>query len=234
MRVSYLRVLQPSESFKLTGLSKVAETFGHKLTIVRSDPSSEARIAAWQSLHEDLQESDAFVVSDDTLLYDKTMAQTLHARIDSGARVLMLLEENCLELQNSFLAPYDLAGTRIRVRSRTSPLVKFDRAGGSLRDFRLFAGVETVSAQQPNAIWYGGESLPVLVRAEDVVVSDGLTDLPANWNARELASMAAWHSANGGGVLAISGNYFADPYVGATGIEWPGICLLYTSDAADE
>jgi hypothetical protein len=97
------------------------------------------------------------------------------------------------------------------------------RSAEQFRDVRLFAGVESVEAQQPNAIWYGGDSLPVLVASDEYLALNGETDLPSDWNARELASIAAWHGPDGGGVLAMSGGYVHDPYIGGTGIEWPGI-----------
>ena len=88
---------------------------------------------------------------------------------------------------------------------------------------RLFAGVDEVQIGLPNAVWYGGDSLPVLVADDRYPVSDGESDLPSDWNARELACAAAWHGADQGGVLAMSGNYFLDPFDGFTGLHFPGI-----------
>jgi hypothetical protein len=170
-----------------------------------------------------LDESDAFFMPDDTICYSEDYVKCLHGRIQSGARVLVRLDENHLERQNAFLAKYDLTGTKVRIRSPLTPTIVLKRSADCFRDVRLFAGVDEVRIQHPNAIWYGGESLPVLIADDEYLAIDGEKDLPLDWNARELACIAAWHGSAHGGVLAMSGGYFHDPYDGPTGVRWPGI-----------
>jgi hypothetical protein len=170
-----------------------------------------------------LDDADAFFMPDDTLLYNEDYTNRLRDHIKAGARLLVRLDENCLDRQNAFLAKYDLTGTNVRIRSVSMPRVILKRSADCFRDVRLFAGVDEVQIQGPNAIWYGGESLPVLVADDQYVAIDGEKDLPLDWNARELPCIGAWHGLEHGGVLAMSGGYFHDPYDGPTGVRWPGI-----------
>ncbi len=224
MIIGLLTILGPRDSFRYLRLSELAKERGAEFRVVRqaADGSDETR-AAWVRLRSLLDEADAFLLPDDYPLLVEEYAQLLHDRVRSGARVLVRLNENDLDCQNAFLAKYDLTGTTVRIRSQSTPLIRLERSPDHYRDVRLFAGVDEVQIQHPNAVWYGGGSLPVLVADDRYLAIDGRSDLPGDWNARELACAAAWHGQNHGGVLAVSGGYFEDPYLGATGVEWPGI-----------
>jgi hypothetical protein len=226
MIIGYLTSLSPRDRFWYERFSALARDMGAEVRVVRqSSDGVEATRSAWTQLKGVLTQADAFFLPDDTLLMVDECAHLLHERVRSGARLLVRLNENCLRLQNTFLAKYDLTGTSVRIRSPITPLVRLKRSPDHFRDVRLFVGVDEVQIQHPNAIWYGGESLPVLVADDRYLAIDGETDLPGDWNARELACAAAWHGGHRAGVLAISGGYFEDPFDGATGIHWPGINL---------
>lgn len=221
MLIAYLAALNPTERYLYTRLSEIAKDMGAEIRYARLEGQDFEALT--KAFRRGLDEADAFFMPDDTVLYSEDYTVQLHDRIKAGARVLMRLDENCLDRQNAFLAKYDLTGTRLRIRSESTPTVLLKRSADCFRDVRLFAGVEDVQIQHPNAIWYGGESLPVLVADETYLVVDGEKDLPVDWNARELSCIAAWHGLEHGGVLAMSGGYFHDPYDGPTGIRWLGI-----------
>jgi len=224
MIIGFLTILSPRDRFWYERFSALAREMGAEMRVVReAGDGVEAARLAWTQLKGLISETDAFFLPDDTLLMVEEYAQLLHERVQSGARLLVRLNENCLRLQNTFLAKYDLTGTTVRIRSRSTPLISLKRSPDNYRDVRLFVSVDEVRIQNPNAIWYGGESLPVLVADDQYLAIDGETDFPSDWNARELACAAAWHGAKRAGVLAISGGYFEDPFDGATGIHWPGI-----------
>ena len=224
MKIALLNVLSPNDRFIYGSLTQLATELDIDFEYVREqDDSDESALEAWGKLRKLIDESDAFFLTDSRVLQVPQYVEAIHKRIAGGARLLIRLNENDIEAHNAFLARYELISTRVRIRSRFTPTIDFTRSADSFRDFRLFSGIEKVTAQQPNAIWYGGESLPILVGADEGLVSDGRTDLEVDWNTRELASMAGWQSDNGGGVLAVSGNYLGDHYAGTTGVEWPGI-----------
>ncbi len=224
MIIGYLSILSTRDRFPYGRLSELAGDAGNELRFVReTDDTPQAMHLAWAHLRGILNDADAFFMPNDYPLLLEEYARLLHDRIRSGARVLVRLNVNSLDHQNAFLASYDLTGTTVRIRSQSTPLIRLERTPDHYRDSRLFAGVDEVQIQHPNAVWYGGDSLPVLVADDRYLTVDGDSDLPSNWNARELACVAAWQGTGGGGVLAMSGGYFEDPYGGVTGIEWPGI-----------
>lgn len=224
MLIAYLAALGPKDRFCYQRLSDLAKEMGSDIRFVRAvDYDEDSVQSAWTAFAQLLREADAFFMPDDTVAYSEEYTEQLYERVEAGSRLLVRLDENYLDRQNAFLSKFDLTGTRVRIRSVSSRLVTLRRSADTFRDVRLFGGVEEVEVQQPNAIWYGGESLPVLVADNQYLAINGETDLPSDWNARELACAAAWHGAGQGGVLAMSGAYFSDPYEGATGVHWPGI-----------
>lgn len=224
MKIAYLNPLSPEDSFNYNKLTELARAQSIEIEVVRQESHSEQSLReAWKRVRELIDTSDAFFLANTPVIRVNEFVEAIHKRIAGGTRLLIRLDENDIDAQNSFLARYDLSSTRVRVRSRFTPTIEFSRSADCFRDFRLFANVDKVTAQQPNAIWYGGESLPILVGADEGLTSDGRTDFPADWNLREIASFAGWQQENGGSVMAIAGNYFSDPYLGATGVEWPGI-----------
>ena len=225
MRIAYCEMTDPKERFRYRGLQELASSMNISLERCGFESHADAEMqACWTQFQGLVDEAESLFIPNGTVFLYPGMFDLLHARIAAGARAVILLDENDLESQNAFLSQYDLTGTRIRIRKDGSPTVRFSRSGDCLRDLRMFVGVDEVLVQQPNAIWYGGESYPFLVGGDDTVsVSDGETDFLVDWNSRELASIAAWHSADGGGVLAIAGNCLTDAYTGITGHSFPGI-----------
>jgi hypothetical protein len=117
-----------------------------------------------------------------------------------------------------------LSATTIRISfNGQTDNVPIKRDPHSFRDPLLLAGVDEVTIDGPYAIWYGGESLPVLIGTEAHLAIDWITDFPADWNGRELACMAIWYGSSGGAVLFLAGSLFHDSYTGPTGKVFPGI-----------
>ena len=224
MLVVYLGVLGQNDRFGLQRFSQLAKDVGTgtAMRVAAEDlPSIQSAWAELAELAADGQKPPSSCRMTAYVL--RGYMSLLYQRIGAGSRLLVNINPNTLERQNAFLSRFDLTGTQVRIRSSTSHLIVLDRSAGAFRDFRLFGGVDQVQIQQPNAIWYGGDSLPVLVADGPFLTVNAETDLPSEWNARELACIAAWHGAGFGGVLAVSGNFFGDPYDGPTGLHWPGI-----------
>lgn len=191
---------------------------------VRTDSFDAASFErACKSFQQLFSEANAFILQDDSVLDDSKFVAQIHARIQAGARLLIQIGEAFLDRQNAFLSKYDLTGTKIRIQNNAGPAGLIKRSADSFRDSRLFAGVDEVQIQCPNAVWYGGESLPVLIADDQFTVVDGESDFPADWNGRDLACAASWHGKNQGGVLAMSGVYFRDPFEDLSGYRWPCI-----------
>jgi hypothetical protein len=185
--------------------------------------------AAWTKTEQLLEEADAFIVGD-RYFFERTphLALRFHERIRDGARAIVWPQGGTpegLDSWSRFLAPYDLTGTTVGiVGSRGNRLnVTLKRSDDSFRHPALFTGVEEVKIDAPFAIWYGGESWPVLVASESHSAVEVTTDLPANWNARELACMAVWYGEKGGAILAVLGELFSDPCTDLFGQDRQGI-----------
>lgn len=189
-------------------------------------------VKALQKTRHLLETADAFIVQDNifSLYPEYADAALLHQRIAQGRRLLIFpsvftasgsgTEKTfpMLEWWNSFLARYDMSATTIKVSFENRiDNVPINRDAHSFRDPALFAGVDQVCLEDPGAIWYGGESLPVLIATDKHLVVDWDTDLVADWNGREIACMAAWHGDKGGAVLLCAGSLFHDAYIGYHG-----------------
>jgi hypothetical protein len=178
-----------------------------------------------------LENADAFfAVSNALFLICPEFVDVLHRRVASGSR--LLVQPNVwlasggvsnttyplLDWWNAFLAPFDLCATKLRLsfENRTDN-VPIKRDAASFRDPALFAGVDDVLFEDPGAVWYGGESLPVLIATDKHLAVDWDSDLVADWNGRDLACMAVWHGRNDGAVLFCAGSLFHDPYRGYHG-----------------
>jgi len=186
-------------------------------------------LAAWTKVERLLEEADAFIVESRGVFQNSpNLVKRFHQRIRDGARAMirpMAGNLRALEWWNGFLVPYDLTATTVNiVDSQGNRLnVSVKRSDDSFRHPALFAGIEEVIIDTPGAIWYGGESWPVLVASEAHWAVEGTTNLPANWNARELACVAAWYGEKGGAVLAVSGELFSDPCIDLFGQERLGL-----------
>jgi hypothetical protein len=186
-------------------------------------------IVAWARAWRLLKEADAFIVESPGFFETQpSLAERFHQRIRDGARAIIrpiVGHVTELEWWYGFLVPYDLAATTVNIvgaqGNRLDVSVK--RSDDSFRHPALFAGIEEVIIDTPGAIWYGGESWPVLVASEAHRVVEATPDWPADWNARELACMAAWYGENGGAVLAVLGQLFSDPCSDHFGQERLGI-----------
>lgn len=168
----------------------------------------------------------------DTLLHSREAVEAMHAVIGEGKRLFVGLDPNTLGPLNSFLDRYGIEGTHVGVFAKRHTtghprLIRITRADDarSFRDERLLEGVESVLIQQPQAIRYGGEASPVLtIPLEHAGVYDLGTDFPSTWTSPEVTCLALSEGSDGiGGVLALSGTLFHDPYAGPLGHSFPGI-----------
>jgi len=225
--------------FKFRGLSEIAGKVGHQVESVSYDGSSEGFIKACDKAAGLIEQSSAFFLPNSRIFSIEDLDHAAHARrirrrIKDGARLLVTPFINKLDNWNAFLAPYDLLVTTLRIYRREGKTlfgrdgeITIARSAHSFRDAHLFRGVHQVVLRQPVAIWYGGESLPLLMATETELPIDATTDFlpvpeppsdpqirfPPEWNARELACMAVWYGEKGGAVLASVGPVLSDPFI---------------------
>jgi hypothetical protein len=222
---------------KYVDLFRIAKDAGHDVESITHDDSDSSFLAAYQRAREVIKEASAFVIPRSAMVSNvlvhtdgdhPSLAASVQARIKDGARVLCTpwIDEPAFDRWNGFLAPYDLTVSTLRIRNRegdtlacASPetAVTIQRSAHSFRDAALFRGVDQVILKQPVAIWYGGESLPILLATDAHLPIDARTDFlpiseqrtdtpfPPEWNARELACMAIWYGENDGAVMASIG-----------------------------
>jgi hypothetical protein len=228
-----------SESFKYEGFLAIAKELGHHVESISHDGSDEDFTKAYDRAGSIIKDCSAFFLPNHRILSCKIANHPahptqLHKRVKCGARVLVTPYFDQLDKWNGFLAPYDLTVSTIRIHKSIfnkpgynfhEPVIK--RSAHTFRDARLFQGVDEVVLQSPVAIWYGGESLPILCATENEMPVDGTTDLlpnpegkvdpstglPEDWNARKLACMAIWYGESDGAVLASAGPGFSDPFI---------------------
>jgi hypothetical protein len=225
--------------FRYQGFSSIAQELGHQVKPISHDGSPDGVLRAYDEAGKLIQDASAFFIPNSLIFNCMVRDHPAHPiqirkRVESGARMLVTpyFGQPAMESWNGFLAPFDLLVTTTRIHptifnpAGVAPKdVAIKRCAHSFRDARLFQGVNEVVLHQPVAIWYGGESLPILLATENEMPIDGEKDelpipetcidpsevLPDEWNARELACMAVWCGENDGAVLASMGPGFYDP-----------------------
>jgi hypothetical protein len=204
-------------AFQYEGFSAIANRLGVQVESIAYDGSTEGFLTAWKRAERLMNEASAFFLPNELFLNSDQHPAQMHQRIAQDARVLVQLvpsSEDVMGKWNHWLARYDLTTTVVRIHGPDSdhPRVTVKRDADSFRDARLFQGVDEVVLSQPWAIWYGGESLPLLLCGAKAELATEW-DVPTEWNGRELACMAIWYGDHGGGVLASSGPAFFDPFL---------------------
>jgi hypothetical protein len=163
-------------------------------------------------------------------LCDESLVGLIREAIERGKHCLVEIGINELEQYNGFLAPYGLQGTRMGLFSAEPKegehprLIRINRPThpGAFRHPLLFDGVDAVLIQQPQVLLCNGEATPVLtVPLSEVEVTDLRTDYFQKLDVTAVS--VAGVGGSGGGVLAVSGGLFHDPYTGPTGFLFPGI-----------
>jgi hypothetical protein len=221
------------------GFCEIVRGFGHDVELLSHDGSAKGLWSAYNRARELIRDASSLFVPNSTAIFgfagedEPTLASLIRDRVSQGCRLFVQPWINDVEKWNGFLAPYDLCATSTRICKRqgnsldceATTRLTIRRSAHSFRDPSLFQGVEHVILEQPVAIWYGGDSLPVLLATEDALPIDAERDLlpvpdkpwaegdalPDAWNARELACMAVWYGENGGAVMASIGPALYDP-----------------------
>ncbi len=204
--------------FKYQGFSEIAKELDVQVESISYDGSMEGAQQAWDKATRLINEASAFFVPNSRILHSAIHPKQIRDRIAQGARFFVTpwINDDERDRWNGFLARYELTVTTIRIHSG-KPLagaggyITIKRDANSFRDPLLFQSVDEVVLSQPVAMWYGGESLPVLIANDAELAIDAEKDLPTDWNARELACMAIWRGELGA-VLASRGPVFYDPF----------------------
>src|SRR5688572_28827748 len=213
----------------------MAGKLGHEVQSISYEVSPAGYSKTYHAAREIINEATAFfvptltVIAHLTIIDQPNLASLIQDRVRDGARLFVQPwngNDHIIEKWNGFLARYDLTVTTLKICEREgnsidcgpSERLVIRRNAHSFREPMLFQGVEQVVLEQPVAIHYGGESLPVLCATDAELPIDRTTDLlpipesrwkgwmdgdplPPEWNARELACMAVWHGNNGGAVM---------------------------------
>ncbi len=222
MTLADLRWLYDAENmWRFRYFEKLAGDFGIEVASIQSPRQTPSQVIVDEAL-ELVQKADAFLLSKSSFdqLDIPAMWASVHNRISNGAGAIVLApplprREHAID---AFLAKYDITLSPVRIVNKKGAVktgneraVVFQRSPHRFRDSTIFAGVDQVTVLQPDAIWYGGESLPLLVAAEDDSCVDATTDLPSSWPPCELACFAIWSGTNGGLVLTMAGSVLHDP-----------------------
>jgi hypothetical protein len=233
MLLAYLSLVASDAEFHYKAWAELAKEQGLSFDYPlfgTEDPAT--YLKALEKTRRLLETADAFIIrGGDVFQYypEYADANLLHQRVAQGARLLIhpsvlvrrdtgTEEFPSLEWWNAFLARYDLSATTIKLSfDGRWDNVPIKRDPHSFRDPALFAGVDEVVVEDPGAIWYGGQSLPVLIATDEHLAVEWGTGLVADWNGRELACMAVWHGENAGAVLCCAGRLFHDPHRGYHG-----------------
>lgn len=237
MLVAYLNPMT-KEDFRFNQWTELAReegmTFSYPLVASHDIPDF---VKGLEHVRHLLETADAFfVIQNGPFITCPDLAEMLHQRVKAGSR--LIVQPNVWiargsganttypdrDWWNAFLAPYDLSATTLRIAfNDQTDNVPIKRDADSFRDPAIFAGVNEVLVEDPGAIWYGGESLPVLIATDKHLAVEFSTDTVADWNGRELACMAVWHGPNREAVLFCAGSFFHDQYRGYHGRTVHGI-----------
>lgn len=221
--IGLLEVFASPSRFKYKRLSELAAEQGLELrSVVIGQDGVGDDSAAWARLKGLIEDCNGYFMQNDTVLLVPEYAKLLRDRIKDGHRLAIVIDPNAVEADNAFLAPFDLTASMIKIRA-DEPVVTFQRGKEFLADDPLLSGVDCVALQGPFAIWTSGESRPLVGSTSRHMAIRADSDLKSDMHAKETSCVARWDGPNGQGVIAFGGHGFFDPYVGATGVEWPGI-----------
>lgn len=177
-----------------------------------------------------IRNATGLVLPSENFLLTPQLFKAITERVDDGVPLLLWVDPNSLEQLNVFLRRYGLEGTRFAVHddagishSRITELNR-EQSHSAFYPHPLLEGVDNLVIQQPNVIYYGGRAIPIItLPLRRFRVVDMRTDFSANWTSPELSCLVLSPIVDNGGVLAISCGFTHDPYLGPTGVEFPGI-----------
>ena len=180
-----------------------------------------------------LKESQGLLLLTNAFLYDAITEASLHSAIRNGKRAVVWVDPNDLERSNNFLERYGIEGTRVGAFLR-EPLTDHPRIIPLQRSQNplsfalpdLLEGVNEIALQQPNVLRLDDRALPVLTLPLDIVdLTDLSRDFFFEWPTSSVAVLALSDESEStaGAVIAFTPGFWHDAYVGATGVQFPGI-----------
>jgi len=170
------------------------------------------------------------VLPDISFLAVPELLDNLRECVAAGRPLLVRVDPNSLDDLNPFLGFYGLEGTQLGVHDLAAAhprLIEIMRSEtpSAFHPHPLLDGVDELVIQQPNVIRFSGNATPILAlpAGKNIELVDQTTDFPADWTSPELSCLVLSPIGNNGGVLALSCGLTHDPYVGPTGVQFPGI-----------
>lgn len=186
-----------------------------------------------ESIDHFLSESQGLLLFTDTFLLDPTIESSIHAAISNGKRALVRADVNHLDHCNRFLERYGIEGTSIgaflREPKTEHPRIIPLQRSRNPRSFALpdlLDGINDVALQQPQVLRLDDRALPVVNLPLDIIeLTDLRTDFFADWPTSAVSVLALSDSdfSRRGGILAITPTFWHEPYVGPTGVRFPGV-----------
>jgi hypothetical protein len=190
----------------------------------------DGRMGDMQGLSDFVRDAAGMFLPIETFLCDSALVDVIREQIEHGKRLLVRLESDSTDKTESFLEPYGISRTTVAVHdpeSKVHPrVVKIDRRTSPqcFKPHELLDAVDSVVIQGPNAIRYRAAASPVLtLPVERLQIVDRETDLfTDDWTTPEISCLVE-AVAGTGAILAYSGSFFNEPYVGPLGHSFPGI-----------
>jgi hypothetical protein len=209
--LAHLEIREISQENAWHGLALLAETneIDYRRVEIPNDSTEEWK-RAWGEVEYLINEASAFLLTDSMVL--REYAAQLKARVSDGARVLIEIDPNGLDICNRFLAEYGLAGSSFRILSdpSDSSVLSIPREPSCYIDRKLLEGVENVVFSSVTAVDSVDAALQVLCAPEDAWCVDRKSDYFANWHRRRAGCIARWEGANGGAVVVLGGDVLWD------------------------
>ncbi len=209
--LAHLEIREISQENAWHGLAVLAETneIDYQRVEIQSD-SNEEWMEAWKQIEHLIDEADAFLLTDSMVL--RHYAPKLKKRVSDGARVMIEIDPNGLDICNSFLEEYGLAGSTFRILSDPfgSSALSIPREPSCFLDPKLLEGVEKVVFSSITAVDSVGSALQVLCAPENVWCVDRKSDYFAEWHRQRAGCIARWEGGNEGAVVVLGGDVFWD------------------------
>jgi hypothetical protein len=223
VHVAYLDIPQRSFSPISSGVEHfwtLASTLGHRFEVPE-------RADDFVPL---IRRADAIILPSGMHLRTRDVFEALHARVMSGARMLVCGGERDAEQLNALLAHYQMFLVDVRIRSNglEPHILRIQRGPDTFRDERIFRGVDEVVLLEPNAIWCRGQSRALLVPDRDVLAYGEANIEQSRIQPRELPCMGLWEGPGRAAVLLTAGSLLLDPFSGPGGVPFPGIAANRT------
>lgn len=206
MRMGYLGYADKNIDLGLERFFGMARESGFQVEIPQFGQSIESARRAFEWGYDLVESADVIILrgSGQTYLQEDHVIQRVIERANNDLSLLVFpgTGSEITPWWNRFLSKFDIYLPAIRLLDKREKSLNatFCESYESFRYPPLFTKVDRVEASDPFAVWYMGESYPVLVADENFQPVDWDTDLPREMNKREMASICVRPAPSGSSV----------------------------------